>query len=828
MTEDSRVRVLRLKQAQAKAKAAPSGRVMSQVNRGIADSIGGLVDFINPFDEFTGSAKQGMIDGMNAMNMRIPEGEAQTAGESFQRGVGQAAGSIIPVAKGLQALKGAGGVVGQFADDALAALSSWGGVSAEMVAGGMSGGAEKAAENAGAPEWVQNTAAIAAPMSIPAAAGVISKGAKIGPSGIIARRLGAELAPFTKSGGRQVAGERMKSLAGGEERANELAQRISGENPLNLTPAQQTGDPNMLAVERLAADQDPNLRASLEKRRAAGENTAQTDIAGMGGDVSDAQGFFDGLLRRYKSDLQARADRAVAAATGRVQGIDASRPESQNSQMVTDKIKFAMDAELGKERELWGAIDRDATVGTENARDVAEGLIADTSHAQRFDIPNSVRELLDNPEVYGDETTVREMYGLYSALRGTARSAMAGNDKNENMARIANSVADAILEDLGAVSANTPIGREINEARAFSAALHETFDRGAPGRLLKRTLDGDTAIDPEMALRRTVGRGGTEGMVTSRQIEKATNDGAKPFITDYLRGEFAKSATNQGTGEVTLAGARRFIANNKELLGRYPELRTEIDAAVKQGDTAERLSERISGRIAALEDAKRSAMAKFVGSAGDKAVNAVLDAKNPIQAARKIANAARKDESGKALAGVKGAFTDHLIGSATKTKGGQTGLDATALNSALADPRMKTALSQIFTEGEMSRLRLIGRELAKLQTGNAANIGSELSGARANRLIEMVARIGAARHGAQLGGGSGGSIQTAQMASSRVKDALSFLASDKASRMMADAVTDPDLFKALLTQTAAPGAEKRAIPYFIPYLIGGTAAAAQN
>ena len=274
-----------------------------------------------------------------------------------------------------------------------------------------------------------------------------------------------------------------------------------------------------------------------------------------------------------------------------------------------------------------------------------------------------------------------------------------------------------------------------------------------------------------------------------------------------------------------VGGARRFMAANKELLRRYPELRADIDEAVKQGDNAERMGERIASRIAALENTKRSAMAKFVGASGEKTVNAIFEAKNPITAARKIANAARKDKTGRAMAGVKGAFTDHLIASAMKTKGSQAALEATALNRSLNDPRTKRALSQIFNESEMSRLRLMGRELAKLQSKNAADIGPDLSGAKANRIIEWVSRIAAARHGAQLGGGSGGSIQTAQMASSRVKEALGFLTSDKASRLMADAVTDPDLFKALLTQTAAPGAEKRALPYFIPYLVGGTSVA---
>ena len=65
------------------------------------------------------------------------------------------------------------------------------------------------------------------------------------------------------------------------------------------------------------------------------------------------------------------------------------------------------------------------------------------------------------------------------------------------------------------------------------------------------------------------------------------------------------------------------------------------------------------------------------------------------------------------------------------------------------------------------------------------------------------------------------------MASSRMRDALNYLASDKASQMMADAVTDPALFRALLTDAASPHLEERVLPHLLPYLIGGVSAVSE-
>lgn len=808
--------------------------LMSQLNKGIAETAGGIVDFINPFDkphalnpfqEGTGSAATGIENAMQAAGVEVAQGAPEGMAQGFMRGSGQAAGAIIPTTAGMQMLGSAGGVVGQFADDAYKAMTTRLGPIADVFAGGVSGGAEELAEEAGAPEWVQNTAAVAAPMSIPAAVGTMKAATKISPIGAATRRVAGELAPYTKSGAKNVATRRMQALAGGTDRAEDLARRIDPDNPLSLTPAQQTGDPNMLAVEKLAASQDPNLDDAITARRAASSDLAKGHIDDMGGDVASAQEWFAKRRRNYAKILQAQADGAMSVADDRLKGIRGAKSETENSLIVSEQIRKRLDSALLREKALWDAVDQGEIVGTAIAKSRAQELIDKTPFAQRNDIPRAVNDILNNPEIYGDQATVREMYGAYSELRRVARSAMAGNDQNKNMARIANDVADAILEDLGAKAATSKVGQQINNARAYSAALHETFDRGAPGRLLKRTLDGDTAIDPELALRRTVGRGGAEAAVTSRQIEEAGGEVASGAVEDYIADQFSAHAVSSGTGEVTMPKARSFMAKNRELLDRYPELRGEIEGAVAQRETAEQLSNRITRRIAALENAKRSAVARFVGGSGEKAVSAVINDPNPIQVARRLANEARKDASGEALAGVKGAFSDHLINASLRTKGADTILDASALNTALNDPKLSRAMAQIFDEGELSRLRFIGRELAKAQATTGANIGEDLSGAKANRLIEAIARIGAARHGAKLGGGSGGSIQTAHMASSRVRDMLNNLASDKASQMIADAVTDPELFRALLTQTGSAKSLERAIPRFIPYLVGGATVA---
>jgi len=801
----------------------PKHPLMGQLNAGIAD----VVDFINPFDkphalnpfpEGTGS----MGDAMRSVGIEAATGEPETLLENFMRGSGQAAGSLIPTTMTANALSKAGGTVGHLADDVYRSLAARGGATGEVVAGGVSRAAEDLAEDAGAPEWVQNTAAIAAPMSIPAAAATAKQVSKYTPLGLVARKAKAALAPYTKDGAAVVAGDRMVSLAGGQQRADELVKQIDADNPLNLTPAQQTGDPNMLAVERLASDQDPNIRVALDARRANSADLAKGEIDAMSGNVADAQGFFQRNRAAFKADLQKRANQAIESAQAQVQKQAGKRTEAENSRIVADAILSNLDSALAQERAIWADVPREAMVSTSSAKKAAQDLVDATPYAQRNDIPRAVRDLLDTPDVYGDQASVSELYGAYSELRRTVRVAMAGSEQNKNKARIANEVAEAILQDLGATPTSSEVGQKINEARAFSAALHETFDQGATGRILRRSLEGDSVVEPEMTLKRTVERGGVEGMVASRQLEQAGGQKANDAITDYLTTRFVENATKTGTDKVALSGARTWFAKNQELLKRYPDLKEEMAAAIKAQESAEQLAARVAQHIGGIENARLSAVEKFSNGQAERAVNAITTAKNPVQAARKIAAETRRDKSGKALDGVKAAFSDYLIAEAGRAAGGK-GLDAASLTRTLSDPNFEKAMRVVFSPAEMGRIKRISTELQKAQTSTAANIGSDLSGAKFNRALEWVARVAAARHGAKLGGGDGGSLQTANMASERVKSLLNSLAADKASQMMADAVTDPELFKALLQGGNPRVIEQKAIPYFLPYLIGAVA-----
>ena len=551
----------------------------------------------------------------------------------------------------------------------------------------------------------------------------------------------------------------------------------------------------MLALEQAVAKQNPNIRERLDAGRGAAQGMAR-EKASIGENPEQARAFFETRLKEAKARIEARVDKALSDSGAAIQRAGPRRSEVTNATEVVSKVRAALDDALAEERALWAAVPETIVIGTRNTKEVAHSLISATPRAQQGDIPQVLRLAVDD---FAAGETVAEMHGLYSELRRVARSAMAGSDQNKNMARMANEVAEAVLKDAEGVP-------QLAEARAYSQQLHETFDRGAVGRILKRTLDGDGAIAPEAALSRTVGRGGASGVADDISLRRA--DGAVAGdIADYLRERFLKQVM-AADGTFTPRKGAEWLRTNNELLTRYPALKGELRRLLGNRKAAEALAKRGEAAKSSLDD---TSPARFLNGTPEQAARRVLESRTPAREMAGLVRAAAKDPSGQALAGLKGAFTRHLIGSP------DTPLDGLKLLRTLNEN--KGALSRVYTKSEMSRLQRIGAELRNLEAKPGRDVGAVVDTAP-NRLMEYVLRVAAARQAAQYGGGMAGGLQAAQMASSRVRDAVRGLTNDRATQVLMDAVEDPDLMRSLLGDPRSVKAQKAFVDRITPYLVG--------
>jgi hypothetical protein len=803
---------------------------MGQLNQGIAQTVGGAADLLNPFDtpavanafggDFsTGSAQTGIENAMDAASIRRAEEPPEGFWQNVGRGSGQAAAMAPMVGGAAQAMSRAPGLLGAVSDDVAGGVNTVRGLLAETVAGGAGQGAQSAAEDAGAPDWAADTAGLLAGVG----AGAAPYAAQMTPGVQLAKRGGrmvrGAVAPYTRSGAEAVSSRRLREILGGEERAAEVARTISPENEFGLTPAQQSNEPGLLAVEQEAARVNPGLRDQLDAQMQSSNDAATKAARGMGGNVERAQDFARQRVERARQaiqdNLQAAKDRAEAA-IGSIQG---QRDQTTNSNIVANELRGALEQAKQVENEAWSAVPLGAQTDFPATRQAAESIVQATPEAQKPDLPRAL-SVLDSEPFAGQEATVNELHGLYSALRQEARDASSGMSPNKNRARLANEMADAVLSDLQ-MSGDDQISTTINAARQISQEMHETFDQGFVGDLLTRRASGDERIDPLVTLERALQTRPGQAVANLTGINQAApTEPTRGAIDDFMMNRFAETARTARDAD-TPDRAAEFLRTNDEVVQRLtPGVRQRFDSALQSQNTVEARQGRADRLDRSID---RSPAARFGSQNAEKALNEILSAPTPRDAATGILRTLRRDPSGEAVEGFKGAVLDRMIQPARRASGDGRVTAGRRFTEALQEPRMQQVVRSAFTPEEQNRLNILAAEMRKLDAAreNAPDVGS-LSDAPVARLVELPLRILAARQGAQAGGSGGGSIQTAQMASSNVAKLLSRLQNDRAAQMLQDAVTDPELMRALLMTPESVRTNQKAINRLAPYLVGAT------
>lgn len=841
----------RLSKSQLQQDEGPTfDSVMGQLNKEIAEGVGGLVDFINPFDAYTGSAVTGLKSGMEAIGIDLPEREAQGRLERAAAGVGQAASAAIPIAKGAQYLQQAGGLVGNVARQIAPQLMTKAGFGAELLAGAGSGAAQAEAERRGYGETVQNLAGIAGGVGVaalPAALRSTAQGAaQIAANTPVGRGVtnlvkdaAASIAPFTSAGAERLVSQRFQQMAGGADRAARIVEQEMGESAVGLTPAAKTGDENFARLERAAMDRDAALRERIEAQRAASDVSARQALTPEG-DVADTQSVIADRLARFNKTMNGFIEAAQRSALQKVNKSGAD--DAQSSVILREELQRSKQAAKAERDRLWGAIPKDGKIETPNTNQLVISQKKTLGDFSAKDVPPELTKFRKKYAKKDKPIKVRDILDLYSKLRATARDATSGDTPNNNMARLATEASEIILKDLDAVDPSTALGRAISEARDYTLVYHNKFTRGTVGNILAKKPTGDPRIRPELTLEKTVAKGSPiERQIASRDIEEGLTDidGIDPTqgldaAANYIRAQFDQQAFD---GNVfNMSKAQAFLEKYGRTLSddTFASVRADIDRAIQSQSKLGQVTARAE---TAMQQAASTPIAAFSDRSADTALDAILGAKNPAAEMASLMRIVRKDESGAALNGLKAALSQRVLQKSTDVLKTVRSIDAptsevrgTRMQEALSDKKFNSIARQVFDGPELNRLKVISREMQKLDIARA---GGATSGGidpfKTNKLIEIVARIFAAEQGGRLGARSaGGSMQIAGMMSERMRKTLAKLTTNKAEQLMMRAVEDEELFKTLMLNPTSPKNFAKIERSLAPYLAGAAAASQEN
>lgn len=264
------------------------------------------------------------------------------------------------------------------------------------------------------------------------------------------------------------------------------------------------------------------------------------------------------------------------------------------------------------EDELWAAVPKDVRIRPSSIIETWDRIVADTVPEYQGRLPKEVRAFVSRmrKEVEGDfqynpetlevapmepivsisDSTLGELYALRSQWLREARIA----DRNPDtvgQARVFNSLAEAAMKDIDAVMAARG-DSDYDTARLFTREKSDTFTRSFAGSALATSVDGER-IDPELLLNRALATGAQGRAYRLKELEDATtflltrgygDDNSHQLMMnaqrDFLRIAAADSL-DPTTGRANPDRINKFIRDNRELMARFPEVKMELQAAVK-------------------------------------------------------------------------------------------------------------------------------------------------------------------------------------------------------------------------------------------------------
>lgn len=808
------------------------GGFLGFTNRGIASVMGAPVDLVSagmgavglPTSETPVGGSESIANVIRSIGARVaPQGQRpETVGEYAGSGLGAAAGSLLPGA-GVVGLLARGGPVASGVASSMASPfvnTPVRAMAAESLAGVGSGLGEGAAETIAPDNELARVGGSLAGGIVggmgPMAIGALGRGAYSGVeslplAGPVARAARAVVSPaFTEQGSINRARERLGEVAGDLTAAR---QAIEQPPVPGMTPATQTGDRGIMALEQTLRAQDPTFDRSVIEGEATANQAlrGQIDAMGDGGDIAASREFIQGRVSNIEQAINQRIADAEATAQQRIESL---RPESRpaaSASIVREEMENALRAARGEESALWNQVPQDVMVPIRSARQAYQAILDETPRALRDRISSRAKDFLDptSNRRFQDEESVREVHGLYSALREEERIARAAGNLNE--ARITGRLAESLMDDLQSAPSLVSEGdNPLRNAIDYSRTLNETFRRGAPGRILSRDAQGGQRVPDELTLDASVGRGGIAGAVAADEVLTAARNApnAEAAMREYLLNRFNSSVVRNGS--IVPERARQWLTANAELMDRFPTLRRDIEAAANARTAAEATATRLGQRVASLRDPKVSAAAAFLRADPYEEIRAIQRMSNPRTAAAQIMRQASKDETGDAAAGIKSAFLDELTARAKSNVFDDKGfplLSARAMEKELADRKFGGMAREILSGDEMDRLRRVISELRKFETARSARGVPEgrLLNDAPNNVLSFIARTLAARSGAKLGSGaSGASLLTANFATRRMQAMLDSLTNDRAEALLRQAISgDRELFMSLLLPPSA-------------------------
>ena len=582
------------------------------------------------------------------------------------------------------------------------------------------------------------------------------------------------------------------------ERNLDQSKRNIDSATLDLPPAERTGDAGIMALQNAAAEEVPTLSRKIAEREARAYRQARRMLL-RDGNAKNTRQYLESLVLKTVADVRKSMRRLTP-------NFDAKEANTMVRSYLDDAYNQAREMEVHIWRQVPDAPVDIAPVQNAYIRLLQEQL----PESNKGNIPGYIRQIIGDFAEEGGKVTfepgiltprLRNIHELRGRILEDLVKERSLASPNRKKLRILGELQDAMLESLK----DSGSGDQFTSALDYSATLNKKFTKGFVGDLRGYERSGELSYIPAETLDKLMTMTGErQGAALQQVLDSAPKSKAR--IADAVKHAFLSAATDDD-GSLVVKDANKFLKKNKTLLDEFPEIRAHIEQSVdSQKIVNEMLGERQPALISPIR--KRISTASLyldapIGQEIDRVMNRSI---SPSHAMKELVRLTAGDE--KATAGLRTAVKEYMLNEASSDK-----LDALGNRIILGSSLVKNirknmvALKQVLPAGEITRLKIISRELLKIEKAQSAGVsrGGVIHDAP-NIILDFLARVvGAGRGvaiGKQLGISGPASLLTAQFGSKRAREFLTKLTNDKARELLLMAMEDPEVLKTILTDVS--------------------------
>ncbi|MDE2096502.1 MAG: lytic transglycosylase domain-containing protein [Patescibacteria group bacterium] len=350
-------------------------------------------------------------------------------------------------------------------------------------------------------------------------------------------------------------------------------------------------------------------------------------------------------------------------------------------------------------------------------RGAIEDSVGNTVANQVAENPDLAKTLQDERDDWLSRRNTSASTGTYGPTRQTSVPATSGAETSSS-GQSGSIAGDTGLQQQPFTAQNQQL---LNEAKASTKNLHQTYDEGAVGRVLQSSgFKGNYRLS-EGSVPSAIFSPGPNGAANVRQFRQAVGDqAAQDVLRDHVATQIQREAINQD-GTIDPSRLQKFSQKYDSALSEFPQLKEQAKNAAT---ATELLSDAAAARKSVISGYQKGIAGKFLGLSDPEDVTRTIGGFfNSRSGVKQMDSLMRSVQSNpEAVQGVRKAVADYMtrkfISNSESGTSGENVIAANAFQNFLKNNQ--AVLGKAFSKNEMDSMNAVAADIARAKRSKNA------------------------------------------------------------------------------------------------------------